>query len=67
MALLWGRVGVSNAEKKMREFWGRAEVFANKLQKRALEETKNVIPGLREKITNAREKLESVLVGFLLE
>lgn len=32
-------------------------------QKRALEETKAVIPGLREKITNAREKLESVLVS----
>ena len=33
-------------------------------QKKALEETKMVIPGLREKITNAREKLESFLVSF---
>jgi len=32
-----------------------------KQEKRALEETKVVIPGLREKIANAREKLESVL------
>jgi hypothetical protein len=31
------------------------------LQKRALEETKTVIPGLREKVVSAREKLESAL------
>jgi hypothetical protein len=30
-------------------------------QKQALEETKKVIPGLREKVVSAREKLESVL------
>lgn len=33
------------------------------LQRRALEETKAVIPTFRERITSAREKLESVLVS----
>jgi len=31
-------------------------------QRKALEETKAVIPSVRERITNAREKLESYLV-----
>jgi hypothetical protein len=34
------------------------------VQKKALEETKAVIPGLREKITNAREKTETLLVRY---
>ncbi len=33
-----------------------------KQERKGLEETKAVIPGLREKVTSAREKLESVLV-----
>lgn len=32
------------------------------MQKKALEETKAMMPTLRERITSAREKLESVLV-----
>lgn len=44
--------------------------LTNRLQKKALEETEAVIPGLREKITNAREKTETLLVsqpsGFIL-
>ncbi|ETN44384.1 uncharacterized protein HMPREF1541_10564 [Cyphellophora europaea CBS 101466] len=37
------------------------EAFELRQEKQALEETKRVIPGLREKITSAREKLESLL------
>ncbi|EXJ77899.1 tubulin binding cofactor A [Capronia epimyces CBS 606.96] len=35
--------------------------FQLKQEKRALEETKAIIPTIRERITSAREKLESVL------
>ncbi|KAG9796080.1 hypothetical protein KCU88_g185, partial [Aureobasidium melanogenum] len=35
------------------------------LQKKALEETKAMIPTLRERITSAREKLESYLVRYI--
>lgn len=35
--------------------------YQMKQERKALEETKAVIPGMREKITNAREKLESLL------
>jgi hypothetical protein len=38
-------------------------VIDSHVQKKALEETKAVIPGLREKITNAREKTETLLVS----
>ncbi|KPI44990.1 uncharacterized protein AB675_2609 [Cyphellophora attinorum] len=37
------------------------EEYQLKQEKKALEETKAVIPGLREKITNAREKTETLL------
>ncbi|KAI1612108.1 tubulin binding cofactor A [Exophiala viscosa] len=37
------------------------KAFTLKQERQALEETKKVIPTLRERIVNAREKLESVL------
>ena len=58
-------------------FWGQRDLVCNgrglhanwekiqHLQRKALEETKAMIPVLRERITSAREKLESFLVRVI--